>query len=259
MQRIKDKTVQLLSLPLESQKTVAVRENGIQGFGHHYSRSANKLDWAASLFLVMQPVGDRNMEMWPTNPPTFRYALRLYSVEMTSLAMRLLGFIATNLGVEQEGIQDAFTGKRQSMTIHNYPPCRHKEKVIGILPHTDAQGLTMFLHMDDTPGLQIRKEGRWFPVRPLLDAFVVNIGVTLEIPTNGMYRSVEHRVIPDAERGRNTIVAFQAASIGGLVAPLPKLLKGGEARYKTIELVEYTKGIFKAVNEGARFIESLRI
>jgi len=172
---MKHNTVQFFSLPLESKAKVAVRGNGFEGFGHHYSRaSSGKLDWAESMILVTQPPQDRNMEMWPTNPPTFRSvfhvhlsiddlpmprpnsvssttrdALEVYSVEMIDLAMRLLGFMAADLGVEQEALLDAFTGKRQSMAIHYYPPCRHREKVMGITPHTDGLGLTLLLHVKD--------------------------------------------------------------------------------------------------------------
>ncbi|CAN6289024.1 unnamed protein product [Urochloa humidicola] len=264
VQQMKDNTVQFFNSPLESKKKVSVRENGFEGFGHHYSRaSVGKLDWAESMILITQPPQDRNMEMWPTDPPTFRDALEVYSVEMISLARRLLGFMAADLGVERDALLDAIAGKRQSMAIHYYPPCRHREKVIGITPHTDGLGLTLLLHVDDTPGLQIRKAGRWFPVRPLPGAFVVNVADILDVLSNGEYRSVEHRVIPDAERGRVTVVIFQEAAVGGMVAPLPGLVtkKGGgdQARYRSVEIEEYIKGNFNALAQGTRFIESLRI
>ncbi|KAL6878273.1 hypothetical protein ACP4OV_012443 [Aristida adscensionis] len=260
IQQMKDNTVQFFSSPLESKKIVSVRESGFEGFGHHYSRSSNKLDWAESVILITQPVKDRNMALWPTNPPTFTGAVEDYSVEMTNLAMRLLRFMEEDLGVEQGELQGAFIGKRQSMAIHYYPPCQHPEKVVGITPHTDGLGLTLLLHVDDTLGLQIRKDGRWFPVRPLPGAFVVNVADILDVLTNGVYRSVEHRVLPDTERGRTTVVMFQEAAVGGLVAPLPGLLKGGhKARYKSVDIGEYMKGNFKALADGTRHIESLRI
>ncbi|TVU36402.1 hypothetical protein EJB05_18335, partial [Eragrostis curvula] len=261
IEQMKDNTVQFFRLPLEIKKTVGVQGNGFEGFGHHVSgASDNKLDWAECMILTTQPDDLRNMELWPTNPPTFRHALETYSVEMTNLATRLLGFMATDLGVEEEELQGAFRGKGQSMGIHYYPPCPHPEKVLGIMPHTDGLGLTLLLHVDDTPGLQIRKHGSWFPMQPVPGAFVVNVGDILDVLTNGAYRSVEHRVIPDVERGRTTVVMmFQAASVGGMVAPLPGLLKGGEARYKSIEFDEYNKGSFRALADGTQFIESLKI
>ena len=74
-QLIKDSAVQFFSLPLDIKNRVAVPEKdaGIEGYGHHYSRGrGDKLDWAEGLILITQPVQERNMNRWPTNPPEFR-------------------------------------------------------------------------------------------------------------------------------------------------------------------------------------------
>ncbi|TVU00896.1 hypothetical protein EJB05_53674, partial [Eragrostis curvula] len=164
IQHMKENTAQFFSLPLDSKKTVAVRGDGFEGYGHHYTRSSatggDKLDWAESVILVTQPVQDRNMPLWPANPPTSRNALETYSVEITNLTRQLLSSMAADLGVEQDTLLDAFGGKRQSVAIHHYPPCRHPEKVMGNTPHTDGLGLTLLLHVDDTPVLQIKRDGR---------------------------------------------------------------------------------------------------
>ncbi|KAF8698425.1 hypothetical protein HU200_035164 [Digitaria exilis] len=262
-QLIKDNTVEFFSLPLDVKNRVAVlgKGAGLEGYGHHYSRApGDKKDWAESLILITQPVHERNMKLWPTSPPTFRDALATYAVEMTKLARRLLCFMAADLGDEEGELVEAFTGKRQSMAMHYYPPCRHEGKVLGITPHTDGLGLTLLLHVDDTPGLQIKKDGRWYPVRPLPGAMLVNIGDVLDILTNGAYKSVKHRVIPDAQRGRTTVVFVEEGTVEeGMVTPLPGLLKEQEPRYKSIHLDDYIKGILKAVPEGIRFANTLKI
>lgn len=71
IQLMKESTVQFFGLPVGSKNAVAVRGDGFEGYGHHYSR-LSKLDWAESVILITQPVQDRNMELWPTNPPMFR-------------------------------------------------------------------------------------------------------------------------------------------------------------------------------------------
>ncbi|EAY90597.1 hypothetical protein OsI_12197 [Oryza sativa Indica Group] len=258
---MKDSTVKFFSLPLESKRTVEIQDNGFEGFGHHYRRASGKLDWAESVILLTQPIQERNPEMWPTNPSSFRDALDKYSAEMTKLAMRIASIMATDLGVDQEALVGAFRDKQQSMAIHHYPPCRHPDKVIGITPHSDGLGLTLLLQLDDTPGLQIRKDGRWLPVRPRPGTFIINVADILEVLTNGAYKSVEHRVLADAEKGRTTIVTFHEAYVDGMVKPIPEVLKlnGAEARYKSIERLEYIKGNFVALSEGTRFLESLKI
>ncbi|TVU46417.1 hypothetical protein EJB05_05952, partial [Eragrostis curvula] len=177
IQHMKENTAQFFSLPLDSKKTVAVRGDGFEGYGHHYTRSSatggDKLDWAESVIFVTQPVQDRNMPLWPANPPTFRNALETYSVEITN-------------------------------------------------------------------------------------ALVVNVGDILHIITNGTYKSVEHRVLVDAQRARTTAEIFQDASVDGMVTPLPELLKGGQARYKSIERFQYLKVRFSALAKGAGFLDSFR-
>ncbi|CAL4923114.1 unnamed protein product [Urochloa decumbens] len=267
IQRMKESALEFFMLPLESKNAIAFRgDDKFQGFGHHFSGgpSAGKLDWAECVLLLTQPVQGRKTELWPANPPSFRDALDRYSVEMTDLVRRLLRFMAIDLGVGQEALLGAFFSgdnaeKGQSVAIHHYPPCRQPEKVVGIPPHTDGLGLTVLLHADDTPGLQIKRGGRWFPVRPLPGAFVVNVGDILDVLTNGAYGSAEHRVVPHAERGRTTVVIFQDASVDGLVAPLPEILDGDEApaRYNSIGKLEYTKGNFIALGQGTRFLDSL--
>ncbi|EES12050.1 hypothetical protein BDA96_06G064100 [Sorghum bicolor] len=260
IQHMKDNTADFFGLPLDSKNAVAVRGDGFEGYGHHYSR-LSKLDWAESVILITQPVQDRNMELWPTNPPTFRHALDRYSAETTSLIRRLLSYMAADLGVGEAALLDAFSGKRQSMAIHHYPACRHPDKVMGNTAHTDGLGLTVLLHVDDTPGLQMLRGGRWFPVRPLPGALVVNVGDILHIVTNGAYKSVQHRVLVNAERGRTTAVVFQDASVDGMVTPLPELLlKAGEApRYRSIPRFEYLKVRFSALAKREGFLESLKL
>nr|CAB3486898.1 unnamed protein product [Digitaria exilis] len=262
IQRMKDSTVQFFGLPVGSKNAVAVRADGFEGYGHHYSRMS-KLDWAESVILITQPVEDRNMELWPTDPPMFKPALEEYSAEVTKLMRQLLSSMALDLGVDAEALTGAFEGKRQSMAIHHYPPCQHPEKVIGNTAHTDGLGLTVLLHVDDTPGLQMLRGGRWFPVRPAAGALVVNVGDILHILTNGAYRSVEHRVVVGADRGRTTAVVFQDASVGGMVAPLPELLVvngGGEqARYRSIPRFEYLKVRFSALATRKGFLDSLKL
>lgn len=249
--------MQFFRLPLDKKKAVATQAGGLEGFGHHFAlASCDKLDWAESLILRTQQKEQRSMEFWPADPATFMSSLDKYSLEMSSLTGRLMAFMASDLGVEREALAGAFRGKKQSVALHHYPPCRHPDKVMGITPHHDGLGLTLLLHVDDTPGLQVRRGGRWFPLDPLPGALVVNVGDILQILTNGRYKSAEHRVLADAERGRTTVVMFQEACVAGVVKPLPEL---GEARYKAIEYVEYLKGNYRGLAEGTRFVDSLQI
>ncbi|KAF2915809.1 hypothetical protein DAI22_09g067800 [Oryza sativa Japonica Group] len=240
IQKMKDNTVQFFELPLEDMNAVAVRPGGVEGFGHHFRSSTDKLDWTENLIIRTQPVVGINLEFWPSNPPTLRNSVNKYAMEMC-LAMRLLGFMARDLG---------------RMALQRYPPCRHPEKVMGIAPHSDGFGLTLLLQVNDTPGLQVSKDGRWRPVRPLPGAFVINVGEILEVLTNGYYKSVFHRVVVDTDKDRVTVVVFQDACIAGVVKPLPEL---GEQRYHATNRSEYYKGQLKALRrQGEKFVDTLK-
>ncbi|GMJ00688.1 hypothetical protein like AT4G25310 [Hibiscus trionum] len=69
-------------------------------------------------------------------------------------------------------------------------------------------GITILLQINEMESLQIKKDGAWVPIKPLPDAFVVNVGDLLEIITNGTYASIEHRVVVNSEKERLSIATF---------------------------------------------------
>lgn len=53
--------------------------------------------------------------------------------------------------------------------------------MIGLTPHSDAVGLTLLFEINEVESLQIRKDGNWISVKPVPNAFVVNVGDILEV------------------------------------------------------------------------------
>lgn len=175
------------------------------------------------------------------------------------MSTKLFKFMAINLGVDEEALLGVFKGHTQSVRINHYPHCRQADKVLGFSAHTDGVGLTLLLQVNDVQGLQIRKNGRWFAVKNLPGALVVNVGDILEILTNGKYKSIEHRAVINPDKERITLAAFQSVPLSSTVGPLQELLMKGEARYKTVDGAEFTKGYFAAKLEGRRYLESLKL
>jgi isopenicillin N synthase-like dioxygenase len=85
------------------------------------------------------------------------------------------------LKVEPNEMLESFDDINQSMRFNYYPPCPQPEKVIGLNPHSDAAALTILLQASDIEGLQIRKDEQWISIKPLTNAFVINIGDILEV------------------------------------------------------------------------------
>lgn len=92
-----------------------------------------------------------------------------------------MGHMAKGLKMDAEEMKELFSDGVQSIRMNYYPPCPEPEKTIGFSPHSDADALTILFQLSDTEGLEIRKEGRWIPVKPLPNAFVVNVGDITEV------------------------------------------------------------------------------
>ena len=89
--------------------------------------------------------------------------------------------MAKALNMEEREMEELFGEGRQSMRMNYYPACPEPEKVIGLTAHSDGTGLTMLLQVNKVDGLQVRKDAMWIPIKPLPNAFIVNIGDILEV------------------------------------------------------------------------------
>ncbi|KAF8413629.1 hypothetical protein HHK36_001621 [Tetracentron sinense] len=138
--------------------------------------------------------------------------------------MNIFEKMAKALKMESEDMRELFEDGWQSMRMNYYPPCPQPELVIGLTPHSDSVALTILLQVNEMEGLQIKKDGRWIPVKPLPNAFIVNIGDILEIVTNGAYRSIEHRATVNSEKERISIATFYIPNRNGELGPAPSLI-----------------------------------
>ena len=95
--------------------------------------------------------------------------------------MKLLKLISANLGVKSETLSSLFEDGTQGVRMNFYPPCKEANKVMGLSPHSDATGLTLLAQVNDVQGLQVKKDGKWVPIKPIPGAFIVNIGDIIEV------------------------------------------------------------------------------
>lgn len=85
------------------------------------------------------------------------------------------------MGAEPASLLGIFEGQHQGMRMNYYPPCWQADQVLGLSPHSDASGLTLLLQKKGVQGLQVKRDGKWFPVDALDGAFIVNVGDVLEV------------------------------------------------------------------------------
>lgn len=95
------------------------------------------------------------------------------------LMTELLELVSKGLGLEPDAIAKQAEihdpGAAIRTDFNCYPPCPQPKLVLGSAPHCDRGVLTV-LQQDRVSGLQVAKEGNWFPVPPMKDAFVINRG-----------------------------------------------------------------------------------
>ncbi|KAK9106502.1 hypothetical protein Syun_022513 [Stephania yunnanensis] len=260
IEKMKDDTKEFFKLPLEKKRAYAQLPNSLEGYGQAFVVSEDqKLDWADMLFILPQPVNDRNMRFWPTHPPSFRESLEQYSAEMQKIALVLFGLLAKNLGLEPEKLTDPFKDGHQGVRMNYYPPCPQADKVLGISPHSDADGLTLLLQVNEVQGLQIRKNGIWLPVEPIPGALIVNIGDVIEIMSNGRYKSIEHRVVVNPKEERLSIAAFQVQKSDADVGPIPDLVKENDPNYITVSSKEFARKVYTNKLDGKSLLDRMKI
>ncbi|CAM8912053.1 unnamed protein product [Rhodiola kirilowii] len=157
----------------------------VEGYGQAFVVfEEQKLDWADMFYMITLLVSMRKPpppHLLPKLPPSLREAIEEYSLELKSLSMKLLEFLSMALKMDSEEFKDMFEEGIQSMRFNYYPPCPQPDLAIGITPHSDPDGFTILLQINDKEGLEIRKDGKWVSVKPISNAFVVNIGDVLEV------------------------------------------------------------------------------
>ncbi|KAF8391148.1 hypothetical protein HHK36_023449 [Tetracentron sinense] len=261
VEKLKVEMEEWFKLPLEEKKKFWQEPGELEGFGQAFVVSEEqKLDWADLFYITTLPTRIRKPHLYPKLPLHFRETMEAYSLELKNLAKNILEKMAKALKMEAEKMTEMFEDGWQAMRMNYYPPCPQPELVIGITPHSDFVAMTILLHVNEVEGLQIRKDGKWVPIKPIPNAFVVNIGDILEIVTNGVYRSIEHRATVNSIKERLSIATFFTTNIDGDIGPAPSLIgPHNPALFKRKGFEEYFKDFFSRKLNGKSFLDVMRI
>ena len=81
------------------------------------------------------------------------------------------------------------------------------------MEHFDS-GLITLLYQDNVGGLEVQRpsDGKWIPIAPQEDVFVINTGRAMERITNGEAHATKHRVRIGVSLGLRTIIRLSANS-----------------------------------------------
>jgi isopenicillin N synthase-like dioxygenase len=204
---------------------------GYNRAGFEYTRG--KLDWREQIdigaereALPFSPSAPAWMRLqgpnqWPWALPELRPTLLRYQSEVTKLAIRVLGVLATALEQPEDIFEPIYTpAPNQLVKIIRYPGRDVRSGDQGVGAHKDSGFVTVLLQ-DDVKGLQVESEDGWIDAPPLRGSFVVNIGEILELASNGFLRANVHRVISPPPGCDRLSVAFFLG--GRLDATVPVL------------------------------------
>ncbi|CAL5036700.1 unnamed protein product [Urochloa decumbens] len=235
----------------------------LEGYGNDPVKRKDKvLDWSDRVHLKVEPEDERNIARWPGHPETFRDLLHEYSLSCKKVKDAILRSLAKLLKLDEHSLINQFGDKASTYARFNYyPPCARPDLVLGIRPHCDVGVLTLLLMDKDVGGLQVLRDGTWYSVPPVRDqGLLVNIGASLEIMTNGVFRGPMHRVVTNSEKERISLAMFYAVDPEKDIEPMADLLGENQpARYMKVKGKDFVPGQYEYFSRREGVLDSLKI
>ncbi|KAI3954315.1 hypothetical protein MKW92_002462 [Papaver armeniacum] len=225
--------------------------------GTSFSPQAEKsLEWKDYLSMVYVNDDEEVRKFWPEE---CRDAAIAYLKSANKMILAMLTALLKGLGVEiDEATIRSYTDAR-AVNMNFYPPCPNPDLTVGVGRHSDLAALTILLQ-DDIGGLFVRAQDKgWIEIPPVEDALVINVGDTLEILSNGRYKSAEHRALASNTRARVSVPIFVSPIPPTTIGPLPGLAeKDGKTAYKQLLFGEYMDNYFRNGHQGKATLDFAR-
>ncbi|XP_051133366.1 jasmonate-induced oxygenase 1-like [Andrographis paniculata] len=227
MRRVREVWLGFFKLPLEEKEKCANDTITFEGYGSRVGLQKGQiLDWRDYYKLHYLPESIRNDAKWPTLPPAFRSTVIEYFHQTMELGDKLMKIFSTNLGLKESRMREAFGGK--DLALHTqanyYSKCPEPDLALGLSAHSDLGGITMLMPDYDVPGLQVRRGDKWITIKAIRGAYIINLGDQLQIFSNGIYHSGEHRVIVNSSHERFSLAVFNNPNDDTVVEPAEELV-----------------------------------
>nr|URQ29616.1 flavonol synthase/flavanone 3-hydroxylase-like protein [Sinningia speciosa] len=218
---------EFFNLPMEQKEIYANSPKTYEGYGSRLGTEKGAiLDWNDYYYLHYLPCNLRDLNKWPSLPNSLRDVIAEYSAQVVRLGGVLLKILSLNLGLREDYLQNAFGGNDigACLRVNFYPKCPQPELTLGLSPHSDPGGMTFLLPDQHVSGLQVRRGDGWITVKPVPHAFIVNIGDQIQVLSNAIYKSVEHRVIVNSAEDRVSLAYFYNPKSDLLIEPAKELV-----------------------------------
>ncbi|CAL5393710.1 unnamed protein product [Camellia sinensis] len=226
------------------------------GYGNKNIGTNGDAGWVEYLLLTTNPEFNyqRFVSIFGKNPEMFRCVVNDYVSAVKKMACEVLELLADGLKIQQRNVLSKLLMDEQSDSVfrlNHYPPCREIQDVngkhlIGFGEHTDPQIISV-LRSNNTCGLQISlRDGNWISVPPDQNSFFINVGDSLQVMTNGRFKSVRHRVVANSLKSRISMIYFGGPPLSEKIAPLPSLMEGEDSLYKEFTWFEYKTSAYNS-------------
>ncbi|GLU15765.1 hypothetical protein SLE2022_322330 [Rubroshorea leprosula] len=232
------------------------------GFARYKSSddSENRaLPWAEKLYLMLSTKDEETLKRWPQNPKPFQEILDEYSTKLQGMNEVLFKALARALDLE-ENIFWRLLGEEPELfaRLNFYPPCPRPDLALGFKPHTDGSVITILLQENEVEALQVFKDNQWFRACILPQVLLVSIGDQAEIMSNGVLKSMLHRVVTNTERERVSMAVFCIPSLKQEIGPVKELVSETRpASYKKVK--NYVDMFFQRYDRERTTIEAAKI
>nr|GEZ24177.1 gibberellin 2-beta-dioxygenase 1-like [Tanacetum cinerariifolium] len=229
------------------------------GYGNKSIGTNGDLGWVEYLLLNAKPETDikKLVSAFEEHPEVFPCVLNDYLSSVKKMGCGILELMAEELKLESKTVFSKLLMDERSDSVFRlnyYPPCPDVQEdeinggsLIGFGEHTDPQIISV-LRSNNTSGLEIAlKDGSWVSVPADSEAFFINVGDSLQVMTNGRFKSIKHRVVANSKKSRMSMIYFGGPPLNEKIAPLSSLIEREEdSLYKEFTWFEYKKSAFSS-------------
>ncbi|XVE63253.1 hypothetical protein DITRI_Ditri07aG0005100 [Diplodiscus trichospermus] len=264
--RLESEATKFFSLPLCEKEKAGQPQP--YGYGNKRIGPNGDIGWVEYLLLTTNQDPSLLRFLSGKNPENFRVALNDYMSSVKKMACEILEMMADGLKIQPRNVLSKLLMDEQSDSVfrlNHYPPYSDVQplnggNVIGFGEHTDPQIISV-LRSNNTSGLQISlRDGNWISVPPDQNSFFINVGDSLQVMTNGRFKSVKHRVVANSVKSRLSMIYFCGPPLSEKIAPLPSLMRADQqSLYKEFTWFEYKKSAYNSRLADNRLMHFERI
>ncbi|KAL1567471.1 iron ascorbate-dependent oxidoreductase [Salvia divinorum] len=225
------------------------------GYGNTRIGPNGDTGWVEYLLLSTRPDLMLHIPYFPGISETFWVVVGEYVSAVAKMLKGVLEMISEELGIGPRGCLSGLVENEKSdsyFRLNHYRPCPNLQalsgrNLIGFGEHTDPQIMSV-LRSCNAPGLEIcLQNGSWVSVPSDQTSFYFSVGDSLQVMTNGRFKSVKHRVVTNCLKSRMSMIYFGGPPLNKKIVPLCSLMEEGEeSLYEEFTWSEYKKSAYNS-------------